>query len=152
MHIHVPTDKLYTPIDYCMELGTITNVAIENLMAQMEEIDPGEAQIFALAAQEGLCVVTGDKRALCRLAKVPAMIDALEGRVATLEAVLIGLCRSLSPEEVRRRLSSLVPIHKTIRICFSDSCPDPVVALESYRRSLEAEVRPLVIWQPEEEC
>ena len=39
MHIHVPTENRYIPIDYCMELGTVTNVAIENLMAQMEEIE-----------------------------------------------------------------------------------------------------------------
>jgi DAK2 domain fusion protein YloV len=39
MHIHVPTDNRYVPIDYCMDLGTVTNVAIENLMAQMEEIE-----------------------------------------------------------------------------------------------------------------
>lgn len=38
MHIHVPTENLYKPIDYCMELGTITDVVIENLMAQMEDI------------------------------------------------------------------------------------------------------------------
>jgi hypothetical protein len=38
MHIHVPTENRYLPIDYCMELGTVTNVAIENLMAQMAEI------------------------------------------------------------------------------------------------------------------
>jgi dihydroxyacetone kinase-like predicted kinase len=39
MHIHVPTDKLYAPIDYTMTLGPITKVAIENLMRQMEELD-----------------------------------------------------------------------------------------------------------------
>ena len=39
MHIHVPTENRYIPIDYCMDLGTVTNVAIENLMAQMEEIE-----------------------------------------------------------------------------------------------------------------
>ncbi len=38
MHIHVPTENRYLPIDYCMDLGTVTNVAIENLMAQMDEI------------------------------------------------------------------------------------------------------------------
>ncbi len=37
MHIHVPTEKRYEPIEYTMSLGTITKVAIENLMAQMEE-------------------------------------------------------------------------------------------------------------------
>jgi hypothetical protein len=39
MHIHVPTDNLYVPIDYCLGLGVVTNVAIENLMAQMQEIE-----------------------------------------------------------------------------------------------------------------
>ena len=36
MHIHVPTDKRYEPIDYTMELGTITKVHIENLMIQVD--------------------------------------------------------------------------------------------------------------------
>lgn len=39
LHIHVPTEKRYQPIDYTMSLGTITKVAIENLIAQMEEIE-----------------------------------------------------------------------------------------------------------------
>ncbi len=36
MHIHVPTDKRYEPIDYTMTLGTITKVHIENLMIQVD--------------------------------------------------------------------------------------------------------------------
>ena len=36
MHIHVPLEKRYHPIDYIMNLGTITKVAMENLVAQME--------------------------------------------------------------------------------------------------------------------
>ncbi len=39
MHIHVPLDKRYVPIDYIMSLGTITKVAMENLTAQMDEIE-----------------------------------------------------------------------------------------------------------------
>ncbi len=39
MHIHVPTDKRYEPIDYIMGIGTITKIAMENLIAQMDEID-----------------------------------------------------------------------------------------------------------------
>jgi DAK2 domain fusion protein YloV len=41
MHIHVPTDKRYEPIDYTMSLGTITKVHIENLLAQMDQIEKG---------------------------------------------------------------------------------------------------------------
>ncbi|MFZ5821392.1 MAG: DAK2 domain-containing protein [Chloroflexota bacterium] len=39
MHIHVPLENRYLPIDYIMEVGTITKVAMENLVAQMDEID-----------------------------------------------------------------------------------------------------------------
>ncbi len=41
MHIHVPTEKRYEPIDYTMTLGTITQVHIENLLAQMDELENG---------------------------------------------------------------------------------------------------------------
>jgi DAK2 domain fusion protein YloV len=44
MHIHVPLDKRYEPIDYIMGLGTITNVAMENLMTQMDDIQKGTSQ------------------------------------------------------------------------------------------------------------
>ncbi len=39
MHIHVPTENLYAPIEYIRTLGTVTKVQIENLLAQMEEIE-----------------------------------------------------------------------------------------------------------------
>ncbi len=41
MHIHVPTEKRYEPIDYTMTIGTISKVHIENLMIQM---DPSTGQ------------------------------------------------------------------------------------------------------------
>ena len=44
MHIHVPLEKRYEPIDYVMGLGTITKVAMENLMAQMDDIQKHTAQ------------------------------------------------------------------------------------------------------------
>jgi len=68
MHIHVPLDKRYEPIDYIMELGTITKVAMENLLAQMDEIDqrargarlelasiePGQIAVVAVSPGPGL--------------------------------------------------------------------------------------------------
>ena len=36
MHIHVPDQTEYAPIDYIRQLGTITKVAMENLMDQVE--------------------------------------------------------------------------------------------------------------------
>jgi DAK2 domain fusion protein YloV len=68
MHIHVPTDKRYQPIDYVMSLGTITKIAMENLIAQMEGIDhqasgarielasiePGQIAVVAVSPGAGI--------------------------------------------------------------------------------------------------
>ena len=39
MHIHVPTENRNKPADYIIGLGTITKIAMENLVAQMEIMD-----------------------------------------------------------------------------------------------------------------
>jgi len=44
MHIHVPLEKRYEPIDYIMGIGTITKVAMENLLAQMDDIQKSKAE------------------------------------------------------------------------------------------------------------
>ncbi len=53
MHIHVPTDNRYTPIDYTMTLGTVTNVAIENLMDQMQEVGEQATHLNLADVEEG---------------------------------------------------------------------------------------------------
>ncbi|MEJ2708497.1 MAG: DAK2 domain-containing protein [Anaerolineales bacterium] len=71
MHIHVPTEKRYEPIDYTMSLGTITKVAMENLLAQMEQLEtpcdsgslnlaplePGQIAVVAAAPGSGIARV-----------------------------------------------------------------------------------------------
>jgi DAK2 domain fusion protein YloV len=52
MHIHVPTENRYVPIDYIMGIGTVTKVAIENLLAQMDDIQK-TAQINFAAVEPG---------------------------------------------------------------------------------------------------
>jgi uncharacterized protein len=52
MHIHVPLDKRYEPIDYIMGIGTITKVAMENLLAQMDDIQKSKASRIEFAAVE----------------------------------------------------------------------------------------------------
>jgi len=68
MHIHVPTDKRYEPIDYVMKVGTITKIAMENLLAQMDDIgrsaaesklelakiEPGQIAVVAVSPGPGL--------------------------------------------------------------------------------------------------
>ncbi|MEE8120746.1 MAG: DAK2 domain-containing protein, partial [Anaerolineales bacterium] len=71
MHIHVEDNKEYEPIDYIKGLGTITNIAIENLMVQtakpeddhslseirLQPIEPGEIAVVAVAPGMGLARV-----------------------------------------------------------------------------------------------
>lgn len=67
MHIHVPQDKRYQPIDHTLSLGTIKKVMIENLVAQMEDknnsknprlklakVQPGETAVVAVSPGPGL--------------------------------------------------------------------------------------------------
>jgi DAK2 domain fusion protein YloV len=67
LHIHVPTEKLYTPIDYTRSIGTVTKVAIENLIDQMEKeengckdgvslssIEPGQNAVIAVSPGIGI--------------------------------------------------------------------------------------------------
>ncbi len=52
MHIHVPLEKRYEPIDYIMGFGTITKVAMENLLAQMDDIQKSKSGNVSFAAVE----------------------------------------------------------------------------------------------------
>ncbi len=52
MHIHVPLEKRYEPIDYIMGLGTITKVAMENLLAQMDDIQKSKTHSVSFATVE----------------------------------------------------------------------------------------------------
>jgi len=68
MHIHVPLDMRYAPIDYIMGLGTITKIAMENLTSQMDEIknragetilefvnvEPGQIAVIVVSPGPGL--------------------------------------------------------------------------------------------------
>ncbi len=67
MHIHVPTEKRYQPIDYTMGLGTITKVSIENLLAQMNKpastqplklqlaiVEPGQIAVVVVSPGIGI--------------------------------------------------------------------------------------------------
>jgi DAK2 domain fusion protein YloV len=67
MHIHVPLDHRYHPIDHTMKLGTIQKVMMENLIAQMDErknnknpkinlahVKPDETAVVAVSPGHGL--------------------------------------------------------------------------------------------------
>lgn len=67
MHIHVPEDKRYEPIDYVMTLGIVTKTSIENLRAQISgngasndphlslvPIEPGQIAVVAVSPGPGI--------------------------------------------------------------------------------------------------
>jgi hypothetical protein len=114
----------------------------------VEAIDPGEAQLLAVAAELGCTVVSGDKRALRALTSIDGLPNALAGRVSVLEAILLVLCDRLGVEHVRERVVALMPLDKTVAVCFSPGSADPRDGLRSYYKSLAAEVGPLVLWNP----
>jgi hypothetical protein len=115
----------------------------------LDAIDPGEAQIFATAAETGLIVISNDKRALRSLKDVDGFPDALAGRIVIMEAILVVLCHQLGDDEVRRHIAPLTVSDTVVKICFSHQNRDPREALMSYYRTLVTEVRPLVLWDPQ---
>jgi DAK2 domain fusion protein YloV len=68
LHIHVPTEKRYDPIDLTIQLGTVSKVAIENLQEQTDEsskknpveriefrrVQPGQIAAVAVSPGSGL--------------------------------------------------------------------------------------------------
>ena len=68
LHIHVANEKRYAPIDYTMNLGVMTKVSMENLVAQMEDVqqkqkdeqptflqvEPGQIGIVVVAPGPGI--------------------------------------------------------------------------------------------------
>jgi hypothetical protein len=117
-------------------------------LARIEAIDPGEVQIFSLAAEQGKPFLSGDKRALKALKEVNDFIPALEGRVVTMEAVLLALCARMGHDQVRQKVSSLIGLDRMVAICFSDGNPSPSDALGSYFRELQDNLSPLRLWNP----
>lgn len=120
---------------------------LEKLTA-VEAIDPGEAQIFAVAAEQGQLFLSGDKRALNALKGVDDFIPALDGRVVVMEAVLLALCDRIGPEEIRQRVAPLTAVDWMVAVCFSDENQNPSDALVSYFEDLKTKLAPLQLWNP----
>lgn len=128
-------------------IGSPSEVWLDKL-TPVDAIDPGEAQIFAAAAESGLIVVSGDKRALQALKTVAGFADALPGRIVVLEAIVIALCDDIGLSEIRTRMQPLIALDKVIQVCFSQGNENPREGLVSYYRDLAAELSPLILWNP----
>jgi len=131
-----------------MEVAPSASTEWVDRLVGVPQVDPGEAQLYACAAESSLMLITGDKRALVPVAKVPGFAEALAGRVITLEAALIALCDKLGDDHVSAAVAPLLAKDIALRICFSAANASPRPALISYFENLKREVAPLVLWEP----
>ena len=100
LHIHVPTEKRYSPIDYTMNLGTITKVAMENLLAQMANIEKGKDNKIPLA--------TVDAGQIAVVAVSPGKgISKIFGSLGCAAIVEGGQTMNPSTEEILRAIENL---------------------------------------------
>ena len=136
------------PLANTMPVVSSTNDIYLNQLAGMSEVDPGEAQLLAKAAEAKLHLITGDKRSLRSLKNISLITEDVAGRIIVLESLLLALCNSLGTEEIRRRVEELTNFDKMMSICFSELNEEPVDCLRSYLLALAEEVKPLLLWQP----
>jgi len=118
-----------------------------NVLKPYTQIDPGEAQLLALAAEHGAFLLTGDKRALQEVRNIPELVRALAGRIAVPEAVLLALCAVHGDEAVRSAAIEAAPLDTMFRVCFSKSEQEPRLAVRSYLDDTRAKLRPLELWE-----
>ena len=136
------------PLANTMPVVSSTNDIYLNQLAGMSEVDPGEAQLLAKAAEAKLHLITGDKRSLRSLKNISLITEDVAGRIIVLESLLLALCNSLGTEEIRRGVEELTNFDKMMSICFSELNEEPVDCLRSYLLALAEEVKPLLLWQP----
>ena len=122
---------------------------LDELSAE-SSIDPGEAQLFALAAEHEIRILTGDKRALEALAKVSDIHPHLSGNVVTLESVLTGLHEQLPETQLRQKGKVLGQHDQMAKAVFGSTASDLGEALNSYLRDVESRTQPLRLWRHRE--
>lgn len=120
-------------------------------LTTVPDIDPGEAVIFAAAAQDDQqqsLIMTGDKRALVALKDVLPHRDRLNGRIVTLEAILIHLLDTLCEARLRCDLEPVRHLDGILRLCLNPENADLFGCLRSYFLGTVNDVQPLVLWHP----
>jgi hypothetical protein len=121
-------------------ISDIDDAVTEELMQlqQVTEIHEGErALIVATRSQTDFLLLSGDKRCMRGLAKIPEQIyKRLSGRVICLEQIILKLIEFQGFEFVRDRVLPMVSCDKSLQICFgvssSVSEENVIAGLNSY--------------------
>jgi hypothetical protein len=132
------------------QLGQINSPSSEWLerLTPIADIDPGEALLFAAAAEQQTLVITADKRALYAVKSVPGFAERLSDHVVTLEALWKGLCQAHGVNEVRQHVEPLKPLDRVVEIAFSAGNSNPLEALDSYLNECVTSCHPMRLWLP----
>ena len=120
-------------------------------LTNVPDIDPGEAMLFAATAQDDRqrsLILTGDKRAVVALKDVAPHRDRLNGRIVTLEAILIHLLDTLCEARLRCDLEPVRHLDGMLRLCLNPENADLFGCLRSYFLGTVNDVQPLVLWHP----
>lgn len=115
-------------------------------LSSIDAVDPGEALLVAASAEYNTLTITGDKRAICAIANIPILAQALDERLVAIEAILIELYNQLGDTILRNRIQALMEIDAAVRSCFLSSVP--LTGLLSYFTDLASQASPLRLWQP----
>lgn len=137
------------PLAQRMPQMTRASIAWLDRMTSLPQVDPGEAQLFALCAERGIRLVTGDKRALRAVSTSPQLVEQLSGKVILLERVLLQLCSGSGTTSISTSVAQHRRLDTMLQVCFSEADADPVSALQSYLDNDSRELAPLLLWQPE---
>ena len=98
MHIHVPDQAEYQPIEYTKQMGTVTNVNIENLKDQLAQIDTradielaevseGQVAVVAVASGPGLAKVLAEMGAAAIIEGGQTMNPSAEEILSAIEGL-----------------------------------------------------------------
>ncbi len=116
-------------------------------LVAVHAIDPGEAQLFAVAAESDRLVLTGDARAVAAARTVDGLGAALRGKVVLPEVVLLRLCLLHGDERIASAVRGGQFTDKMLRVTFSTENPAPREALQSYIDADVHDLAPLVLWR-----
>ena len=108
-------DNLIPIVDTMPIVESSGNCYLDQLVA-IPQIDPGEAQLLARAAETDSHLLTGDKRSIRALNDLPHFGDKLAGRIVVFDAMLVALCSDLGLEDVNQRIRLLNQYDKVVMV------------------------------------
>ena len=134
---------------WCSRIHAVETVPPADVLDQLNRvhsIDPGEAQLFAVAADRDLALLaSGDRRSFEAVATAPGLEllrAELRGKLVCLEATLRLLHQEVGYTELVQALAAVREHHRTLRVLLSQGEQTPE---ETFRDGLESYLKDLAL-------